>query len=347
MKKIFLNLVALLCMTVTFVQKANAWMDDNGYYWYKNKLSVYPVGTGLIYATADSPNSLPEAEQYKEELNLNCCTGWPGSQGGLFGEPIFDAIAKPTSDYNFIGWYSVGDDKNPGKLILKHNSEAWKYFYFGEEGYKEYLHNRYGEDWDRYAYDRIGDLEYYWTEVNDHDYYDYAPLNSIYAVLGKVNVDFIIDNIPEFAISESEGQIDKASLKEEVLELARWFTELSLFDVQISKPANDVGDEITLTFDASVEDKTFSSGVGFAFKYWTDSKGNKFYDRDLKLTVEGKDTYTCHFRLTGVADGIEKITGESESKTVIYDLNGRHLGSNTANLQPGCYIINRKVHIVK
>lgn len=344
MKKILLSLVALLCVTVIFVQKAKAW-DDKNYYWYNIKLAAYPSTKGLVYAYTDvSPNSLPNAEQYKEELNIQRCTRWAGSQGFL-GEVIFCAIAKPTSDYNFAGWYSVGDDQNPEKLIMQH-SEAWKYFYYGEEGYNEFLYNTFGEDyWDLYAFDGIGKLKYYSTEDNDNDYYEYAPLNSIYAVFGKVNADFLIDNLEEMLISESESQIDEGSLKENVLRFASWFAESNSFDVQISKPANDVGDKITLTFDANVEDKN-EEEFWFTFKYWTDSKGNKFYDKDLKLTVTEKETYTCHFAFTnGENDGIKQINGEG--KTAIYDLNGIYHGSNIENLQPGCYIINRKVHIVR
>ena len=88
------------------------------------------------------------------------------------------------------------------------------------------------------------------------EYYSFVPDATYYAIFSKVKVQ------------PADG-----------------LASIALLD--ISKVANDTGDNITISAS--------SSDPSAKFDYWTDSKGNKITDNPYSLTVSDVETYTAHF----------------------------------------------------
>ena len=61
----------------------------------------------------------------------------------------------------------------------------------------------------------------------------------------------------------------------------------SVGTLDISKVANDTGDEVTITATPNIDTANFD--------YWTDSKGNKITENPYTFTVSDIETYTAHF----------------------------------------------------
>lgn len=278
--KFFLALVSLL-----FSYSADA-MDDQGYYWYNNHVSAYPIGKGLVYATEDR-EYVPTDADYKDDMTLRFYTDSSSSSIYVYG--------KPVGDYQLVGWYWAKDGKIDtivSPCLMDENMVE-----FGDI--------------------LSPPLKSTNSEDNIEEHYSDEDLNDILVVFGKVRTDLSLDMSMYMFEDTPEMNLSMILLTQMTYQYLK---------PSINIPANDVGDVVeisTLTsYTDYLEKDTFYVDLDYServtdydmpnnsidFQYWTDSKGNKIYDPCFSITVTEKETYTAYYRLTHYGDANSDCT---------------------------------------
>ena len=292
----------------------------DGYSWYHVRVSAFPTGKGLVYATNDYDDDMePEESKFSDEVVFKFVE---------WGEGRIKTYNKPKEGYQFTGWYSCLSENNIPQILLTQGS------YFGDEleGDPQLNHN--------------------WSEDNDEEYYPEEP-DEIIGVFGKVrcNEDIVIDN---FTVVDNIIYIDGQEITEKDTAALGSFVFSLVFGTirnkicpSIDNPANDVGDKVTLTtipfFDYLPSEEDETEYVRLNFKGWTDTQGNTYEDIKLEVDVKGLETYTAHYKLERMSTGIHGINLEKEDHSPVYDLQGRKV--RPFSRQKGLYVRKGKKYL--
>lgn len=291
---------------------------DDGYCWYNIRVSAFPTGKGLVYATNDYDDDVePEESNFSDEVVLKFVEE---------GEARIKTYNKPKEGYQFNGWYSYLSENNVPQVLRTQDS------YFGD------------------IFDPP--LYYNWSDNDDEEHYPEEP-DEIIGAFGKVgcNATIVIDN---FIRVDSIYYLDGREFTEEDTVGFKTFALSYVFgDIRddicpsIDNPANDVGDKVTLTtipyFDYMSSEEGETEYVRLSFKNWTDTQGNTYEDIKLEVEVKDLETYTAHYKLERMSTGIAGIYLEKEARSPVYDLQGRKV--RPFSRQKGLYVRKGKKYL--
>jgi hypothetical protein len=300
--------LCLSCLT-TF---AGGLSDAEGYYWYHVRVSAYPTGKGLVYAS----HGLDEDEEaIKSKLSDEVILKFVEEKN--FNASI-NVYNKPNEGYQFNGWYYNLPEFDFSQNYISNNS------YIGGDFLGE-------------------NLGYVNTSDNEEEHYSEEPDTDILGVFGKVSCGFSIDNVEFFQNEDNDDihvYIDGKEINDaNANDALKSFIARCLFgniskdiSVMLDNPGNDVGDKLTITtapyfdylpLDNEESEVDTTEVARLKFVGWTDTHGNKYDDVELAVDVIEVETYTAHYRIETLNTGIHQLGIKKEDNMPTYDLYGR------------------------
>lgn len=212
-----------------------AWDDASDYYrWYYTSVKAYPEGRGSIFLTEEVP---PSDNDYVGSYSLKV---YNIEDFFDFFNDIMTLYYKPASGYQMVGLYN-NNNGIPGDFKMKSiaNSLCASAIGLSDEEIGMFI------GYDRVTFGgynfQLGDhtLNCEYSDNNDREYYPTQPNNDFLAVFGKVNIDMAA-SVDKELVYFYEGS-------EETTKLSMLMKGWQGLTPTISKPANDIGDLITLS----------------------------------------------------------------------------------------------------
>ena len=139
-----------------------SYAEAGPYYWYHNHVEAFPFGKGVVYATNDADKT-PAPEEFSADTIVKYCV-----EDDAYAP--FYVYNIPAEGYGFNGWYLWDADQGKARFVTR------------------------GNVMNRYYWELIGSNT---SEDSDSDSYGDEPRNNIFAMFGRVNCAFAVDNLEE------------------------------------------------------------------------------------------------------------------------------------------------------